>query len=107
MLDGVDRRPPHNFHRPRATERSERLVRSINTGASHHCRIDRAGDSLLGNPRIWVSEDPARNSRTQPMVSPYRLGAAKGTLAVRAVSGAHGSATVRMAAISAHNSAYA
>jgi hypothetical protein len=43
VLDGVDRRPPHNFHPRRATARSEWLVRSVNTGASHHCRIDRAG----------------------------------------------------------------
>ena len=27
VLDGVDRRPPHNFHPHRATPRSERLVR--------------------------------------------------------------------------------
>ena len=34
VLDGVDRLPPHNFHPPRATARSEWLVRSPNIGAS-------------------------------------------------------------------------
>src|SRR6478736_4831115 len=49
------------------------LVRSVNTGASHHCRIDRAGDSLLGNPRTWVSGAPARNPQLNADGHPYRL----------------------------------
>ena len=75
MSDGVDRRPQANFHPRRATARSAWLVRSVNTGASHHCWIDRAGDSLLGNPRTWVSEAPARNPQLSADGHRYRLGA--------------------------------
>ncbi|MFB9072714.1 hypothetical protein ACFFX0_16520 [Citricoccus parietis] len=49
----------------RACTSSPTLVRSVNTGASHNCRQGRARGFLSGNPRISVSEAPARNpSRT-------------------------------------------
>ena len=57
----------------RACTSSPTLVRSVNTGASHHCRIDRAGDFLLGNPRTWVSEAPARNPQLNADGHPYQL----------------------------------
>src|SRR5271165_1712642 len=59
----------------RACTSSPTLVRSVNTGASHHCRKDRAGDSLLGNPRTWVSEAPARNPQLNAGGDAYRLAA--------------------------------
>src|SRR5271166_7191969 len=57
----------------RACTSSPTLVRSVNTGASHHCRKDRAGDSLPGNPRTWVSEAPARNPQLNAGGHAYRL----------------------------------
>jgi hypothetical protein len=49
----------------RAWTSSPTLVRSEVTGASHICRIGRAGSPLLGNPRTSVSEAPARNPSEQ------------------------------------------
>jgi integrase len=44
---------------------SPTLVRSENTGASHTCRIGRARELALGNPRECVSEAPADNHLTR------------------------------------------
>ena len=45
----------------RACTSSPTLVRSVNTGASHNMSDRPSRQPLLGNPRICVSEAPARN----------------------------------------------
>jgi hypothetical protein len=52
----------------RACTSSPTLVRSVNTGASHNCRIGRTGGRLLGNPRICVSQAPAHNPPTRKVM---------------------------------------
>src|SRR6476620_3466326 len=50
VLDGVDRRPPHNFHPHRATARSDWLVRSTITAASHISWLYRPGSDSRRQP---------------------------------------------------------
>src|SRR6476661_25311 len=61
VSDGVDRRPPRNFHPPRATARSEWLVRSQTPGPPSQPVGKAEHGTALGNPRDCVSEAPASN----------------------------------------------